>query len=279
MTVSRAALSMAAVLTLVSPAPAAARDPMHLLPTSDWRLHRDEDKCRLVRTFGQGEQQVVLMLHQSGPQSAFNVSLIGKPMANPFGGRIGIAFLPGGTEKFRGFISSKPTAALPFVFLHGVSLVSVGQPTAMEATAVTFSGALSGPVTLETGALGEQIALMHSCAEELSQKLGVGRLGKAQFSRNPMPTGNPGSWMTSADYPNSALQRRTEGVVPFRLTIDKHGKPTSCHIIGTEEPDVFEDQVCLKMLQRGMFTPALDAEGKPVAAYWASSVRFIIPGS
>ncbi len=270
--------AFACMAAFASASSAAARDPLLLQPTSQWRLHRDEDKCRLVRTFGTGEQQVVLMLHQSGPQPAFNVSLVGKPMANPYGTRIGITFLPAGAEKVRGYLASTRGARLPFVFLHGVSLGDPGGATTRQATALTVSRALPGPVTLETGPLADQVERMHACAAELAQSLGLDRLGQAAHARSPAPVGNPGNWMTSADYPRRALHTRTEGVVPFRLTIDKHGKPTSCHIVGSEEPDLFEDSVCLKMLQRASFKPALDPDGKPVAAYWQSAVRFEIGG-
>ena len=54
-----------------------------LEPSSDWRLREYEDKCRLSRNFGEGEQAVSLWLDQGGAQQTFNLTLIGEPFANP----------------------------------------------------------------------------------------------------------------------------------------------------------------------------------------------------
>jgi TonB family protein len=268
----------AATLGCLVPAISTAREPLHLAPATDWRLLREEDKCRLARTFGTGEDRVVLMLDQSGPQVAFNVWAIGEPMANPFGPRIGIVFGPSGAEKVRGYIHGKQGGkGAPFLVLHGVSLAPPDQLSPPEATELTFSEGLNGRVTLETGPLSEPVGRLRACATELAQILGHGRLAQAGLARMPQPATNPGEWLNPADYPSQALRTRTEGLVRFRLTVNKQGKATSCYIQSAEaEPDLFEDQVCLALLRRASFTPALDPDGKPVAAYWSSSVRFEI---
>ncbi|MFZ1476408.1 MAG: TonB family protein, partial [Sphingorhabdus sp.] len=44
------------------------------------------------------------------------------------------------------------------------------------------------------------------------------------------PKGNPGGWITTADYPSRALGEKRQGITAFRLTISPEGKVSDCFI-------------------------------------------------
>lgn len=93
----------------------------------------------------------------------------------------------------------------------------------------------------------------------------------------PQPTGNPATWITTNDYPVSALRAKTEGRVMFRLSVGVDGRPTRCEItesIGSAELD---QATCSLMLRRATFTPAQDKAGRTVAGTYANAVRWRIP--
>lgn len=272
---------------------ASAADALVLEPSSPWNLRYDEDKCRMVGQFGEGSQQVTLMLDQAGVEPYYTLSLIGHPVRQANGNIMEVRF---GDEQptQRSFLKGKLGDKTPLIAMHGVNLApvspidmkaaqtefeieSIGPAREAAIQRIVFSRGLDDPVTLETGSLGDQFAAMRKCATDLVTYLGIGDGPNPNISQAPAPKNNPGTWLGPDDYPAAMLQREMEGRVHFRLTVDSQGSPTSCHITRSTRPQVFDDAVCLALLKRARFKPALDAQGKPVAAYWSSSVRWEIP--
>lgn len=100
--------------------------------------------------------------------------------------------------------------------------------------------------------------------------------GDDSKARPPVPAGNPGKWVTMEDYPFSALRSEAEGVTRFTLKIDAEGAPAECNVTNSSGHDDLDSTTCALMEERARFKPALDAQGKPVAATWSSSVRWMI---
>ena len=63
-----------------APAASAKKQPQVLQPSSKWNLDYAESKCRLLRTFGEGDDEVVLIMDQSRPGDVFSMTVAGKPM-------------------------------------------------------------------------------------------------------------------------------------------------------------------------------------------------------
>ena len=49
---------------------------LQLEPKSDWKLREYDDKCRVSRVFGEGENQTTLWVEQGGAEPLYNLSLI-----------------------------------------------------------------------------------------------------------------------------------------------------------------------------------------------------------
>jgi TonB family protein len=92
-----------------------------------------------------------------------------------------------------------------------------------------------------------------------------------------VPKSNPGQWVTTDDYPPSALREDGEGVVRFALDIDPTGVPTACTVTQSSGRDDLDQATCQLIRERARFEPAKDSHGKPVAATYANSVRWAIP--
>jgi protein TonB len=90
------------------------------------------------------------------------------------------------------------------------------------------------------------------------------------------PKGNPGSWVTTNDYPSRALREEREGTTGFRLEYDSTGKPTNCSITRSSGSPDLDEATCANLMRRARFKPATQ-NGQPVGASYSSSVRWVIP--
>jgi len=53
---------------------------------------------------------------------------------------------------------------------------------------------------------------------------------KPMMAVGPKPKGNPQNWLSTDDYPSSAIRDGVQGVTGFRLEIGVDGKPTNCSL-------------------------------------------------
>ena len=70
------------------------------------------------------------------------------------------------------------------------------------------------------------------------------------------------------------LYGHVSDVVHFRLTVDASGMPTACSVLTMESTPEFIKATCDNLMHRARFTPALDAQGNPVASIYVSAVRW-----
>ena len=90
------------------------------------------------------------------------------------------------------------------------------------------------------------------------------------------PKGNPGSWVTTNDYPSRALREERTGTTGFRLEYDATGKPTNCTITRSSGSPDLDDATCQNLMRRARFKPGT-RDGQPVGSVYSSSVRWEIP--
>lgn len=119
-------------LTLIIAAPAvllpgtspALAEPLRLAPSSGWTLKEYDDKCRMIREFGSGENALTLWIDKGGPGPGVNLTLVGRPVRNPYGAYIRIGFAPG-EQVERNFITATSSKGRPVLGLFGVQPVSL----------------------------------------------------------------------------------------------------------------------------------------------------------
>jgi TonB family protein len=91
------------------------------------------------------------------------------------------------------------------------------------------------------------------------------------------PRGNPGYWISDADYPVAAIWERQSGAVKTRLDLDAQGEPTGCTITASSGSKVLDKATCELLRGRAHFFPARDAAGKPVASSYNSTFTWVLP--
>lgn len=291
-------------LALGSGAGAASRgEPLRFAPSSAWHLHYAEDSCRLSRAFGEGSRTVLLTMERFRPGDAFRLVLAGHPLhrANS-GDEAKLRFGPAEPEQALEFLGGK-VGELPALYFQGEMRIAPLTETEEElrkglerrakahlfkaadlepkrAEAVEhlyFDAPRLSPMILETGSLGAAFLALERCTDELLTHWGIDVEKHRSLSREATPTGSPGSWLQSSDYPAKAFWRGQQAVVNVRLIVDPQGLVSGCRIQQATQGDGFEEAVCRGLMRRARFEPALDAEGKPISSYYGSSVIFRFP--
>jgi periplasmic protein TonB len=90
------------------------------------------------------------------------------------------------------------------------------------------------------------------------------------------PRTSPGSWVAIADYPPSALRYGIEGVVGFRLTINREGNVDRCEVTQSSASEILDSHTCRLLEKRASFYPARDAKGKAIQALFSARFRWQI---
>jgi protein TonB len=91
------------------------------------------------------------------------------------------------------------------------------------------------------------------------------------------PKGNPGDWITNADYRTIWIAREMSGEAQFTLDIDARGRVTDCTITRSTGFDMLDNATCRLLSRRARFNAARDGNGDAVAGSYSSSVAWDIP--
>lgn len=91
------------------------------------------------------------------------------------------------------------------------------------------------------------------------------------------PASNPATWVTSGDYPFSALRERHEGTTGFRLIYVASGAPEKCEITSSSGHADLDEATCRLLISRAWFRPGTDTAGKPVGGTYSNRIRWAVP--
>ncbi|WP_373488341.1 energy transducer TonB [Blastomonas sp.] len=275
--------------------------PLELLPSSPWQIDYAEDQCRLARQFGTDGNEVILILDRFQPGETFRITLRGSRLSwRDRPSKIHVRFGPDEVDQEVSFLAAEFPGKVPGLITGGqvriapnpekeaakdtehdhwktVDRAPIGSAREAAVTYIEFGEPLRKPLRLKTGSMGDAMAALTTCTDQLLTTWGLDIEKHKSLSRPVTPAANPGKWVLASDYPASAVTNGNNGLVAFRLDVDTSGKPTKCHIQQTLNPDLFQRAVCATVMKRAKFLPALDAAGQPVASYWANTVRFEVP--
>lgn len=109
---------------------------------------------------------------------------------------------------------------------------------------------------------------------------------RRQKPLQPVTPINRHAWVTSDDYPSSAIRQELQGTVAFTLAIGVNGRVQSCGMTKNENPTIMASindvpelniATCRILSRRARFIPATDAEGRPLLANYSGRVRWALP--
>jgi TonB family protein len=97
--------------------------------------------------------------------------------------------------------------------------------------------------------------------------------------RYAKPKNNPGSWVTTNDYPSRSLQQEQEGTTGFRVEIGPDGRVVSCMVTASSGHALLDEATCRNVTRRARFDPALDSDGNPTNGFYSNRVSWRIPAA
>ena len=73
-------------------------------------------------------------------------------------------------------------------------------------------------------------------------------------------------------YPKRALAAGEQGLVAFRLTLDRDGHPTECQVTHTSGHKLLDNETCELLMMHAELKPPKDAQGDRMAAFRTEGV-------
>lgn len=270
-----------AALALMAASPAAAHAAeLRYEPASSWQVDNAPNLCRLSRDYAAGDERMTLRLEQFRPGARVQAVLVGERVAraeslagvtvqlgqtSPFRTRAFPQLLPDGRKAMLiDFQFVKPSKTSAYTWPDPAALTAIDR--------IAFSAPVMGSLVFQTKTLVRAMEEMRKCAEGLVREWGFDPAGQAALSRQPEPAGEPRKWLTRADLGNRKPFAGQLDRVLFRLDVGADGVPSGCHVVRSYGNPALAERSCALLAQRARFTPALDAEGQPVASYWISRV-------
>jgi TonB family protein len=268
-----------AALLLTLPSAAHAQTPSQpaLQPQGPWKVDYAPEECRLVRTFGAGDQQIVMRLARGSGLQQFDMVLAGTSIPK-LSRQVKMSLRldgQGKEQQFDGYSAQVPNRPERFVRWYDGESDLLQEFT--DNQAVTVAAGPSFSVRLNLVAARSAIKALDACHADLLASWGLDVASLKAAKSPPRPTGNPGNWATSSDYPSRALRLQKGGAVRFLLVVGPDGKPTQCKIAFSSGIPELDNATCRLVMLRAKFRPAMNAEQQPITGYYVNRVRWVTP--
>ena len=91
------------------------------------------------------------------------------------------------------------------------------------------------------------------------------------------PLGNPGQWLSDADYPPGPRKRREEGMVSFTVLISPEGRVEKCGVTQSSGFPELDQTTCAAVLVRARFKSATDENGIATYASYNARISWLHP--
>ncbi|MEM7702497.1 MAG: energy transducer TonB [Pseudomonadota bacterium] len=276
----------------------AAREPTVLKPTSNWYVDFGEERCRLTRVYGEGENRHAIFFQQWQPSRGFAFTAAGPSFdrfesqrktwvrfedgaeareTTPFVGKsegIGAAVIY--DELSIGQTPDPDIEGRGFEEILEKSLPQLDIEAAKTANQVSLRQR-NREVVFDTGPLGEAFEVLNTCTQDLVKDWGLDPEKHLSATRMAAVEDLPKVVRRiQRSYPVGALNRGEQAILRIRVMVDDSGTATDCVINEVTRTTRLDSPAC-RPLMEAKYTPALDAQGKPFASYYATSITYVIP--
>ena len=273
-----------------------------------WSLDAGTDSCRLARAFSDGEETIALAFERNRADNFVRLILVGNAIRTfRAADQFGYKFLPANDQRSAMYIRSETPdgqsyfnlgtvfiGADPFAMSGGgfggapgasgpppggdagdmPEIIIPPYDRAAEAefagniNAIELNEGLLRTIRLETGSLGGPIEALQACTDDLLRSWGLDWEAHQTMSKRASPVGPAWEWIPNGIVGFEDFAAFGGARNPFRVMIDAAGKPTECIVHWASLDERTNGTICEAILENGEFTPALDANGQPMASYW-----------
>jgi hypothetical protein len=284
-----AALTFALALSAAPACAQAADGVLDMAPVEGWVLDYAEDSCALRRGFSGGGHQVALELRQTSPLDGFQVTIVSNTMTrNQRGPRVHF-------EPERRWFEPN----FPLLFddgtRYGVSYSDNLRPVPAvitdeepppwsdaernarerEVTGLVVTRTFEPEFRLLTGPMHAPMEAMRTCLDELLTHWGLDAAAQRTLTRKAAAIQDDWNQQLERKLPRDLTRSRQDGILFMRFIVGIDGRPSACSAkVQTAADPPFEQAVCEVLMSVARFRPALDAQGSPIASYYASQLLY-----
>lgn len=302
----KSGLSALSILCLsVTSVDALAKDPIVLDPTSRWFVNFAPDRCTIVRSFSEGDDAIALRISQFVPSSSLELMLLGHhaklrapswragsvnfPLKVSLGPDTGVSAeasanqgsVDDGNVIIVSNLSFHPEPLSDFEPRPVRNFLPEDQQQALATMErIEFAGSIRRDLALNTGAMANVFKVLNDCTYNLMGAIGLDPDASRARSMPPVLVEESGEKMAreiQARYPSAAPADRRMAILRVRLIVEDNGSVGECTIIGTTNIDDFGKGVCDAFRGTARYSPALDAEGRPMRSWHLTTIRYMIP--
>ncbi|MGI4731458.1 MAG: energy transducer TonB [Janthinobacterium lividum] len=249
--------------------PAAAAAPAALGPVGKWMVHDADDRCVLDRSYGPADRPTVLAITPGTLDTRVGVTVL-----EPHGVEGRTVRVDEGAVTLEPRHQAVPTAVRSYGPVAGGHRLTIAYlPVAVTARDLV----LADTVTIDRGGAGAVIVIapggsqaafdaLDGCEERLLHRQGLDGPNPA-LSRRPEPVGGEAArWFRSGDYPRPAGALLPFGHIVAQAIVAPDGSVGGCAIAQGSGDRNLDTATCTILRARGRYVPALDPDGRPVAA-------------
>lgn len=296
----KALLAVSAAGLLSSPVHAA--EPRIFKPSGQWVADFGEDYCRLSRPFTEGSDTITIALERIQPVNSVRLIMVGNGLKMYRGStELGYTLSPSGGERKGPFWKSitgdnqdylnlgemliaqpiafgppgsgagappppPPATDQPFAFPPYDRAAE--QEFASGINAIDFTSGLIDPVRFEIGGLKAPIGVLQQCADDLLKVWGLDPVKHQTMTRPAQPSGEASKWLPTGTIGFGDFAKLGGSANQFRVMVSADGKPSACAVHWPSLDKKTNDAVCKAIMDKGTFSPALDAQGQAMDSYW-----------
>lgn len=248
-----------------------------LEPSSKWQVDYGKSDCRLIRSFGTADDLVIIEVERQFSAhnyswifyggaiprlaSSTRISIDVEPQDRVFRFESNPYLTPRYAKNMLGWFDT--TGEMTQVILDSQRMAIVAQKK--RVAAIKLTGAR------------QALEALDRCHADLLKVWGIDPDRERLVKIRPEPANNAGAWATDDDYPKDDKRKGNEGITSFLLHVSVEGKVTGCQIVESSGFESLDMQTCKLMRQRGIFRPAKDAAGSPVASHYRNRVTWKLP--
>lgn len=97
------------------------------------------------------------------------------------------------------------------------------------------------------------------------------------LSREATSASGPQSWVSTDNYPPSALRAGEQGTVAMTWDINAQGRVENCQVTTSSGSDALDRASCAAITRRGRYSPAMDSSGTPIRSTGSTRIGWRIP--
>lgn len=277
--VSRSEIALATVIALAGSVATPSRSSTPtggpLQPITPWVLDGEKGECLLQRAYSAGKSSLTMALRQDPYGDEVALLLVGKDDL-PLGMRSGHVTLGPSGRSFKtnvlgdrlsdgrraNRISADGDVPPPPEIWNGVQTITV--------TIGHFSRSMATPK------LDQAMKELTNCNRLLIQSWGLDPDERKHIEVDAKPLGDPQNWITSSDYPSSAVYAGLQGNTRILYAIGVDGRAADCRVVLSSGNKDLDASACRNIIASARFDPAQDSAGRAVASHRIGTINWRI---